>query len=138
MSDIQASLLLPQLKKLEKNLQIRDKICMKYEKALLSLSGISLPKILKNTKHARHLFTVWVDPLKRNDVIHKLQSLDVGVTVNYRSIHLLSYYKNQFGINKGTLPISERIGDSTITLPMYPKMTEAEVNYVIDAIKSAV
>ena len=111
---------------------------MKYEKALLSLSGISLPKILKNTKHARHLFTVWVDPLKRNDVIHKLQSLDVGVTVNYRSIHLLSYYKNQFGINKGTLPISERIGDSTITLPMYPKMTEAEVNYVIDAIKSAV
>ena len=138
MSDIQASLLLPQLKNIEKFLRAREKICMKYESAFVNFNGLIFPKVLKNTKHARHLFTVWVNPLKRDKIIYKLQRANIGITVNYRPIHLLSYYKNKFRISRGSLPNAERIGDSTITLPMYLKMTEDEINYVISVLKKVI
>ena len=93
---------------------------------------------MKNSKHARHLFTTWVEPSKRDEIIYKLKNSKIGVTVNYRAIHLLSYYKKTFGFKNGVLPIAERIGDSTITLPMYPKMTEAELKYVISVLKKVI
>ena len=72
------------------------------------------------------------------NIIYKLQSANIGVAVNYRAIHLLSYYKNIFGFSKGILPKAEMIGDSTITLPMYPKMTDDEINYVISVVKKVI
>ena len=137
-SDIQASLLLPQLKNIENNLKIREKICTKYKKELSNLNGVIFPNVLKNTKHARHLFSIWVSPKKRDKIIYNLQSSNIGITVNYRSIHLLSYYRKISGINKCRLPNAERIGESTITLPMYPKMADEEIKYVTSVLKNAV
>ena len=65
--------------------------------------------------------------LKKGDTV-----LDIGANDGT----LLSYYKKTFGFKNGVLPIAERIGDSTITLPMYPKMTDSEVKYVIDAFEN--
>ena len=48
---------------------------------------------MKNSKHARHLFTTWVEPSKRDEIMYKLENSKIGVTVNYRAIHLLNYYK---------------------------------------------
>ena len=49
----------------------------------------------------------------------------------------MSYYIKTFGFNENSFPIAENIGDSTITLPMYPKMTDLEVKYVIDVLKKS-
>jgi UDP-4-amino-4-deoxy-L-arabinose-oxoglutarate aminotransferase len=138
MSDIQASLLLPQLERIENYLQIREKICMQYEEAFDAHNGLDFPKTLKNSKHARHLFTVWVDPLKRDKIIDKMQYANIGITVNYRSIHLLSYYQKKLNLPRSSFPNAERIGDSTITLPLYPKMADSEVKYVIDTVKCVI
>jgi dTDP-4-amino-4,6-dideoxygalactose transaminase len=138
MNDFQASLLEPQLKKIETYLQDRNNICRQYENALFYLNNVNYPKVLKNTKHARHLFTAWVKPSKRDEIIYKLQKEDIGVTVNYRAIHLLSYYKNIYKFSENSFPVAEKIGNSTITLPMYPKMTESEVKYVIHTLKNVV
>ena len=137
MSDLQASLLEPQLKKIEDYLQARANICKQYENAFLNLKNVNMPTVLGDTKHARHLFTVWVDSSKRDKIIYKLQKNNLGVTVNYRAIHLLSYYIKTFGFNENSFPIAENIGDSTITLPMYPKMKDLEVKYVIDVLKKS-
>ncbi len=137
-SDIQSSLLLPQLKSIDNNLKIREKICTKYEHELNNIKGVEFPNILKSTKHARHLFSIWVAPRKRDKIIHHLQSSNVGVTVNYRSIHLLSYYRTMPDIKKYRLPNSEKIGNSTITLPMYPKITTEEIKYVSSVLKKIV
>ncbi len=58
--------------------------------------------------------------------------------MNYRAIHLLTYYRETFGYKRGDFPVAENIGDSTITLPLYPKLTDLEVAYVIDGVKEAV
>ena len=60
------------------------------------------------------------------------------MAVNFRSIHLLSYYKNTYGYKFGDYPIAENIGNSTITIPMYPKLKPIEINYVIEEVKKAV
>ena len=86
-------------------------------------------------KHARHLFTVWVDANRRDNILWELQQANIGVAVNFRAVHLLTYYRKRFGFKRGDFPAAERIGDRTITLPMYPKMTDDEVDYVIEQVE---
>jgi len=134
MSNIQAALLLDQLDNIEKNLERRELICRKYEKAFKSNSNIKCLKVLPESKSARHLFTILVAADKRDQILHKLQDRGIGVAVNYRAIHLLSYYRRKYGFTRGMFPVAERIGDSTITLPLYPKLSDIEVDYVIEAV----
>jgi len=54
--------------------------------------------------------------------------------VNYRAIHLLKYYREQFGYREGDFPAAERIGAGTISLPLYPSLKNDEVDYVIRAV----
>lgn len=135
MDNIQAALLLNQIDRIEENWQRREDICRRYEESFKGI--VSYPKVLPNSKHARHMFTIWVSPEKRDVVLGQLQDKGIGVAVNYRAIHLLSYYRQTFGYKRGMFPIAERIGDSTITLPLYPKLTDKEVDYVIKNVLEA-
>lgn len=132
MNDIQASILLPQLNRIKDILRRKEEICAKYEQAFSKIENIDFPKVLSSTKHARHIFTIQVDPGKRDEILKKLQETQIGVAVNFRAIHLLTYYQNNFGFKRGDFPVAERMGDSTITIPMYAQMTDDEVNYVIN------
>jgi len=134
MFDIQAALLLHQLELIEKRLARKELIYRRYKDAFLNVEGIDFPKTLPDSKHARHLFTIWVDPIKRDTILHKLQQAGIGVAVNFRAVHLLTYYHETFGYRRGDFPVAEKIGDSTISLPMYPKMTDDEVGYVIEQV----
>jgi len=131
MDDIRAALLLNQLKNIERYWQRREEICKVYEDAFKKVKRIRLLKIIPNSRSARHLFTILVPPERRDEILWKLQEKGVGVAVNYRAVHLLKYYGETFGYKRGDFPIAERIGDQTISLPMYPKMTDDEVDYVI-------
>jgi UDP-4-amino-4-deoxy-L-arabinose-oxoglutarate aminotransferase len=89
-------------------------------------------------KSGRHIFTVWVDPERRDAVLAGIQARGVGVAVNYRAVHLTKFYREKFGLRRGMFPEAERIGDSTITIPLWPAMTDAQVDEVIAAVKGAV
>lgn len=138
MFDIQAAILLPQISKIENYLKLRKKICLEYEKAFAKLEGIDFLKTLPSTKHARHLFTIWANPKKRDGILYALQKRGIGIAVNYRAIHLLRYYRDTYGYKRGMFPIAERIGDSTITLPLYPRLRNEEIEYVINTVKKVV
>jgi dTDP-4-amino-4,6-dideoxygalactose transaminase len=138
MSNIQAALLLNQLENIEKHWQRREEICHMYEDAFKNNSQVTCLQILPNSKSARLLFTILVPPEKRDSILWRLQEKGVGVAVNYRAIHLLSYYKGRYDYHRGMFPVAEDIGDSTITLPLYPKLTNEEVDYVIRKVKKAV
>ena len=131
MFDVQAAILLPQLPRLNERLQRREYICNRYEEAFRDVDGISYPSKLPNSIHARHLFTFWVDPNIRDAMLSDLQDRGIGVAVNFRSINRLTYYKEHFDVPDGTFPVAERIGDSTITLPLYTLLKEEEIDYVI-------
>ncbi len=93
---------------------------------------------MKNSKSARYLFTILVDPEKRDEILLKLQEKGIGVACNYRAVHLLKYYRENFGYKKGSFPVAEEVGDSTITIPLYPKLTDKEVGYIVKSVKEVV
>ena len=138
MDNIHAALLLNQLENIEKYLQRREEICRIYEEVFRNNQQVTCLRILPESRSARHMFTIMVPPEKRDSVLGKLQEKGVGVAVNYRAIHLLTFYHQTYGYKKGMFPVAEKIGDSTITLPLYPRLTDEEVQYVIQAVKQAV
>lgn len=137
MNDLQAALLLPQLDRLESNLDRREAIAARYVAGLSGVEGLSWPSVLPNTKHGRHLFTIWVAPDRRDNLLSSLQQRGLGVAVNFRALHLLKYYREELGYHRGMYPIAEHIGDSTITLPFYPLLKDEEIDYVIEQVREA-
>src|SRR3990172_7724 len=138
MDNIQAALLVPQLRHVEERWRRREEISRRYEAALLGIPGLDLPKVLPNSKSGRSLFTIWVDPQRRDEILWEIQERAVGVAVNYEPIHLLSYYRRTFDYGEGMFPVAEEIGRRTISLPLYSRLTNDEVDYVIAVVREAV
>jgi dTDP-4-amino-4,6-dideoxygalactose transaminase len=134
MDNIQAALLLGQLKRIEKLWKKRDEIYRKYEDAFGSLEEIELLKTVPNSRHARHLFTIQVPEENRDSMLITLQEKGIGVAVNYKAIHLLKYYRENFGYKEGDFPVAEHIGKRTISLPLYPLLKDEEIEYVIKVV----
>ena len=138
MDNIQAALLVPQLRHVEERWRRREEISRRYEAALLGIPGLDFPKVLPNSKSGRSLFTIWVDPQRRDEILWEIQERAVGVAVNYEPIHLLSYYRRTFDYGEGMFPVAEEIGRRTISLPLYSRLTNDEVDYVIAVVKQAI
>lgn len=135
MDNIQAALLLPQLSKSGLYWTRRKELHERYQLLLASIPGIRFPVCLANSQHGYHLMTIWVNPEKRDNILVELGRREIGTAVNYRSINLLSKLMETFSKQRGSYPVSERIGDATITLPLYPKLQNAEVDYVVHSLK---
>jgi UDP-4-amino-4-deoxy-L-arabinose-oxoglutarate aminotransferase len=138
MDNLQAAILLPQLDRLEANWSRRSEIAAEYTRHLANVPGLSLPQTLPGVRHARHLFPVWIGNGKRDQVIGALQSRGISVMVNYRAIHLLSYFRDTLGHAPGAFPNAERIGDATLSLPLYAALRPEQAARVADALVEAV
>jgi dTDP-4-amino-4,6-dideoxygalactose transaminase len=136
MSNIQAALLVPQMKGVESRRRRREEIAALYERGFANLT-LKMPKTLPRVTHGRHIFPIWVQPSKRDAVLEYLTRHSVEAVINYPPIHLFSFYRKQFGFSEGDFPIAERIGASTISLPLYSKLTDKEADYVIMQVKNA-
>lgn len=137
MSDIQAALLLHQISRLDDLLARKEAICRRYE-ARFDAAGVDYPRVLPGSISARHLFTVWAPRGRRDEVLAKLQDREIGVAVNFRPIHLLTYYRERYAFQPGTFPVAEEIGDRTISIPMYPRLSDEEIEYVADEVVTAI
>lgn len=135
MDNIHAALLTGQIRRMDGLLARRGEIYRKYEDAFSSIKGLALMKPAADSRHARHIFTIHVSADKRDAILGSLQERGIGVAVNYRAIHLLRYYRERFGYKEGDFPVAEKIGAGTITMPLYPKMNDDEVDYVIKTVK---
>ncbi|KAF0235157.1 MAG: hypothetical protein FD177_316 [Desulfovibrionaceae bacterium] len=131
LDDIHSALLLDQLSRLDALWGRRKAIFDRYEEAFGS-AGIHRPCV--KGKSAHHLYTIWVDPDRRDSLLHEIQSRGIGVAVNFRAIHLLTYFRETFAYKQSDFPMAERIGSSTVSLPLYPLMQEEEVDYVIKTV----
>lgn len=137
MDNVQAAILINQVKKIEKQWKRREKIAQIYRKAFTK-TDIEMPREYKNSKHGRHIFPIWVDPKKRGQILEYINNNGVGAVINYPSIHLFTYYRNKFGFREGMFPNCEEISKREITIPLYSKLTDNEVNYIIKTVKKAV
>lgn len=138
MFDIQAALLINQIDRIDKFWKRKKELFDQYYDKLKVIQGISLPSVPENVKHSLHLFTIWVEPEKRNNIIMKLQEKGIGVAVNFKPIHLFRYYREKFAYKEGMYPEAERIGASTISLPFYARLKGKEIDYIVKTLKEIV
>lgn len=133
MTDLDAALLIPQIERLDKRRAAREQCVRRYEAALRDVPDVEL--IQCHGISAHHLFTVLVPAARRDQILVAFGSAGVGVTVNYRAVHLLSYYRNTFGYAEGSYPHAENIGNRTISLPLWPGLGHEDIDYVVAQLK---
>jgi dTDP-4-amino-4,6-dideoxygalactose transaminase len=133
MSNIEAALLLPQFDRMDAKLVHRHALAERYDRAFADMDGIKVPSSHPNSVHARHIYTVWCHGCARDDLLAYLHAERIGAVVNYRPIHLMSYFATRYGYQAGDFPTAEWIGNCTISLPFYPDMALEDVDVVAQA-----
>lgn len=136
MTEFQAAMLTNQLKRIDRQYLERWKIYKRYE-AAFQATGIAFPKTESGVKHASHMFVIWVPPKKREDIRQSLHKNGIETSVHYNPIHLEPFYRKKFGYRRGDFPITERLGASTITLPLYASLTKSEQEYIIKMVRQS-
>lgn len=140
MFDLQAALGLMQLNRLE-NMQVRrENIAMLYNEAFSKIDALEIPEINEHTStHSWHLYIIKINPeicgIDRNQFITELNERNIGTSVHFIPVHLMSAYKNKYGYKTGDLPQTENWFENIISLPLYSSMSNSDVEYVIDCVK---
>jgi dTDP-4-amino-4,6-dideoxygalactose transaminase len=135
MSNIEAALLLPQFERMDAKLVRRHALAERYDRAFAHTDGIRVPSSRPDSVHARHIYTVWCHGCARDDLLAYLHAERIGAVVNYRPIHLMSYFAKRYGYQAGDFSIAEWIGNCTISLPFYPDMPLNDVDVVAQAVE---
>ncbi len=131
LDDIHSALIVSQIDRLDDLWAARNARFNRYEKGFEG-TAVKRPKVIGKSGH--HLYTIWVDPARRDELLPAIQQKGIGVAVNFRAIHLLGWFRETYGYKRGDFPVAEAIGDKTISLPFYPKMREEEVDYVVSQV----
>ncbi len=141
MTDIQASLGLHQLAKLEKMQARRRHITQLYMDGLKGIKGLSLPdwtSLNPDDIHACHLFTVRIDKKlfghSRDELMELMKEYNIGVSVHFIPVHMHPYYRERY-TKELTLPVTEAVFEQIMSLPLYPTLSDEDVLYIIDTIK---
>jgi dTDP-4-amino-4,6-dideoxygalactose transaminase len=139
MTDIQASLGIHQLVRVEHNYKRRLEIWNYYLNEFKNLPVFLPPEFEKNTRHGLHLFILLIDidkaKLTRDEFILKLHEQKIGTGVHYRAVHYHPYYKETYGYKIGDLPNAEFISDRTVSLPLSSKLKDEDVEDVVRVVK---
>ena len=136
MDNIHAALLLPQIDRLDATWRKREEVARRYQGLLTEVPGLTWPQTLPGVKNAHHLFPVWIVNGRRDEVVAGLQQRGIPTVVNYRAIHLLSYFRERFGSTPGAFPMAERIGDAAVSLPFYPGIPAEHVAAVAEGLRA--
>ena len=137
-TDLQASLGLPQLKKVDIMWESRKNIAAKYTKALRDLDTIKLHSIKSDRESSWHLFPIrlHLDRLTRNraQIINELRQKNIGVGVHFMPVHQHLYYSESFNLSDKDYPVASSVFPRLLSLPIYPGMTDENVDKVIDIV----
>ncbi len=137
-TDFQCALGISQLKKIDKFIKRRRNIVAEYDEAFKNIKEIVTPKEKEYVKSAWHIYTIQLEKLDRKKIFEQLRKQGIGVQVHYLPLHLQPFYRKKFGYKKGDFPIAERYYERAITLPLFPKMTEDDINKVIRIVKKII
>lgn len=141
MTDLQASLGIHQLRKLETFQAIRERYARLYDEAFRPLSGVRLQPRPgdDDNRHALHLYVLILDPeqfsASRHQVVEALRAENIGAAIHYRALHTHPYYRDTFGLKPGDFPHAAEVGDNILSLPLTPGMSEADVTDVVTAVR---
>ncbi|HDZ23096.1 MAG TPA: DegT/DnrJ/EryC1/StrS family aminotransferase [Desulfobacteraceae bacterium] len=131
---LQAAALRTKIKRLPEWNRARRKNAHRYIEALKDLEGIKLPKTAEGRLHVFHLFVIEVDD--RDEVARELHERGIGTGLHYPvPLHLQQAYSDM-GLEAGSYPRAESSAKRLLSLPMYPELTEAQIQYVCEGLRS--
>ena len=137
LTDFQAALLMNQLGKIDRFIARRREIVKIYDEALKRVSGIILQKEIKESDSCKHLYVIRLDPNKltctRRQFFNAMSAENIQCQVHYIPVYWFSYYE-QLGYEKGLCPIAEKIYKGIMSIPLYPAMSDQDVQDVIHGI----
>jgi len=142
-TDFQCALGISQLRKIDRFIQKRIMIVYKYQNAFRNIPEIIIPNYYPiKSVPSWHLYIIQLNLERLNvgrmEIFNELREKGLGVNVHYIPVYLQPYYQDKFCYEYGDFPIAESYYKRAITLPLYPKMTDKEVQYVIDTVKEVI
>lgn len=139
MTDIAAALGIHQLRRLNTFIDARQRYARMYDSAFAGLDVLQTPVMHSDRNHVYHLYAVRLNPdalsIDRGGFIEELKRANIGTSVHFIPVHLHPFYREYFGYQRGDMPQAEAIYDNIISLPLYPAMSEQDVNDVIEAVQ---
>ena len=135
MSDITAALGIAQLKKLDKIIKMRRKIADKLSARLSQINSVDVPGPPDAFFHVYQMYTIRVKEgqRKRDALLTHLGKNGIMAKVYFPPVHFTHFYRNGLGYNC-KLPVTEKVSQEVLTLPMYPSLTEEEIDYIADKV----
>jgi dTDP-4-amino-4,6-dideoxygalactose transaminase len=138
MSDIQASLGIHQLRKLESFQRTRERYAQIYNQAFADQPGLKIPHVTNDVTHAWHLYIIQLNlealTIDRNQFIEALKANNIGASVHFIPLHMHPYYRDTYGYSPEDFPRAKHVYERAVSLPLYPKMTEQDIKDVIYAV----
>lgn len=142
LTDIASAIGIHQLKKCDGFFKRREEIAGMFTEAFSTLEGITSPYVNPENQHAWHLYIIQVDPEKltidRSRFIEEMKARNIGTSVHFIPLHMHPYYRSTYGYSPDDFPDALHVYQRIVSLPIYPKMTDEDVNDVIDAVKDIV
>jgi dTDP-4-amino-4,6-dideoxygalactose transaminase len=141
MMDLQAAIGLHQLQRLGDHLSRREAIWRMYDEGLTDLPLTRPAAIASGDVHARHLYTILVDPesgWSRDGLMSALREDGISTSVHFKALHLHSFYAERFNLTRGMFPVAELVSDRTLSLPLSAGMTDGQVAQVVGAVRRRV
>jgi len=137
LSDVHCALGLSQLRRLKAFVARRREIAAAYTSALSDVAGLDLPSVRSAVEPAWHLYVVrTTDASRRRPLFDRLRELSLGVQVHYIPVYFHPYYR-ALGYRRGSCPNAEDFYSRCLSIPIYPAMTAADVERVIDRVRQA-
>jgi len=133
------------LDRLDRFIARRREIVARYNEAFANLPPLTCPGLRRPADAGTtswHLYTVQLDfaaiGKSRTQVMHRLHELGVGTQVLYIPVYLQPWYRRTFGYAPGKCPVAERFYAQALSLPLYPAMSDADVDAVVAAVKEVI
>jgi len=141
LTDVAAAIGIVQLGRAETLRASRQHAAERYRERLGGLKLDCPATAPVGSLHSWHLFSIRVDEtsgVTRDDVIAALTAAEIGTSVHYRPLHQMSYWKDRLAPGPTAFPVADRYFAGAVTLPLFPGMTDAQVDRVVDILRRIV
>ena len=136
MFDLQAALGVVQLRKYNNFLHKRNILWQRYNENLAGIDLLELPFNSENFIHAKHLYIIKIKEkyLSRDKLKQKLLDYGINTQLHFMSLHLQPFFKRKYNIKKNDFPFALKYSNNALSLPLYPKLEIADINYICNKI----
>jgi len=138
LTDMQGALALAQMQRAESMRERREEIATRYTAALAGIPRLTTPSVAAGVRHAWHLYQIDVahsSGMDRNRLALGLREDGIGTSVHFKPLHLFPWYQKKLGLRPGQFPAAETCYAGTLSLPIWPDMTDDEVDRVAERVR---